>query len=137
MRVANNPLLAPRHWRVIVEAGAALAAASAATRLLPFKRFIRLGALPVRHTRPLDARELARIMEGLGRRVPFRALCLQQGIAFQWMLRRRGIDAVLHYGMLLPEGGGDMLAHVWVSVDSEVLLGHRERNGYTEVARYP
>ena len=64
MRVANNPLLAPRHWRVILEAGAALAAASAATRLLPFKRFIRLGALPVRRSRPLDARELARIMEG-------------------------------------------------------------------------
>lgn len=76
-------------------------------------------------------------MEALGRRMPFRALCLQQGIAFQWMLRRRGINAVLHYGIFLPEGGGDMLAHVWVSVDGKVLLGHREREGYAEVARYP
>lgn len=137
MRVANNPLLAPRHWSLIAEAGAALAAASAATRILPFKRFIRLGALPVRRSKPLDELELAHIMEALGRRMPFRALCLQQGIAFQWMLRRRGIDAVLHYGISLPEGGGDMLAHVWVSVDGKVLLGHREREGYAEVARYP
>lgn len=137
MPVPNNSLLAPRHWAKIIEAGAALALASAATRLLPFKRFIGLGALPVRRSKPLDTRDLARIMEALGRRMPFRALCLQQGIAFQWMLRRRGVDAVLHYGMLLPQGGGDMLAHVWVSVDGEVLLGLGERDGYTEVARCP
>ena len=137
MRDANNPLLAPRHWGIISEACVALAAASAATRLLPFKRYIRLGALPIRRSRPLDQTELVRIMEALGRRMPFRALCLQQGIAFQRMLRRRGVDAVLHYGIRLPDGRGDMLAHVWVSVDGEVLLGQREREGYAEVARYP
>jgi hypothetical protein len=55
MRVANNPLLARRHWGTIVEAGLALAAASAATRVLPFKRYIGLArgpsTAPSRHRR--------------------------------------------------------------------------------------
>lgn len=53
MRVANNPLLARRHWGTIVEAGLALAAASAATRLLPFRRYIGLGARPLDRAKPI------------------------------------------------------------------------------------
>jgi hypothetical protein len=53
------------------------------------------------------------------------------------MLRRRGIDAVLHYGVRIPRDGEKIAAHVWVSVDDEVLLGASQHQDYTEVARYP
>ena len=137
MRVANNPLLARRHWGTIVEAGLALAAASAATRLLPFKRYIGLGARPLDRAKPIGGNETSQIMDAIGRRVPFRAVCLQRGIALQWMLRRRGIDAILHYGVRIPRDDEKIAAHVWVSVDAEVLLGAPQHQDYTEVARYP
>ncbi len=137
MRVATNPLLARRHWGTIVEAGLALAAASAATRLLPFKRYIRLGARPLVRAGPTTEYETSRIMDALGRRAPFRAVCLQRGIALQWMLRRRGIDAILHYGVQMPREAAKITAHVWVSVDGRVLLGAPQHEQYTEVARYP
>lgn len=137
MRLANNKLLAPRHWGTIAEASLLLAAVSLATRLLPFRRYIGFGARHVAIRRPLRRPETARIVDALGRRLPFRAVCLQQGIALQWMLRRRGVDAILHYGVLLPKGGGEILAHVWVSVDNQVLLGAPQHRNYAEVARYP
>ncbi|NJC06552.1 DNA-binding transcriptional LysR family regulator [Sphingomonas kaistensis] len=137
MRLANNKLLARRHWGTLVEAGLALATASAATRLLPFKRYIALGARPVGQDQRAIGDEMARIVDALGRRLPFRSVCLQQGIALQWMLRRRGVDAVLHYGVQLPKSGGEIRAHVWVSVDDRVVLGAPQHADYAEVARYP
>lgn len=137
MRLANNKLLAREHWGTLVEAGMALAAASAATRLLPFKRYIELGARPIRQTDRATGPEIARIVDALGRRLPFRAVCLQQGIALQWMLRRRGVEAILHYGVQLPKTEGEIRAHVWVSVDGRVLIGAPQHEDYTEVARYP
>ena len=137
MRVADHPLLARRHWGTIIEAGLALAAASAATRFLPFKRYILLGARPLKQAAPAGGIETARIVDALGRRAPFRAVCLQRGIALHWMLRRRGIDAILHYGVQLPQESKAITAHVWVSVDGKVVLGAPQHEQYSEVARYP
>lgn len=137
MPTAASSLRAPRHWGTIAEAGIALAAASALTRLLPFHRFISLGARPL----PARGREadatIARIVDALADRIPFRAVCLQRGIALQWMLRRRGVDAVLHYGIELPGDETELSAHVWVSVDEKVVIGAPQHQRCTEVARYP
>ncbi|WP_338503807.1 lasso peptide biosynthesis B2 protein [Sphingomonas kaistensis] len=135
--MAENPLLVRRNWGAIAEAGLALAAASAATRLLPFKRYIRLGARPLERVSRAGGIETARIVDALGRRAPFRSVCLQRGIALQWMLRRRGIDAILHYGVRMPREGKAITAHVWVSVDGSVILGAPQHEQYSEVARYP
>lgn len=137
MRLADNPLLAPRQWSTIAEAGLALAALSVATRLLPFNRYIGLGARPLKRIDQGVNLNAARIVNALANRVPFRAVCLQRGIALQWMLRRRGVDAILHYGIRLPGGRKDVGAHVWVSVDGQVLLGAPQHELHTEVARYP
>lgn len=137
MRAARPSLLERRHWGTIAEAGLALAAVSVATRLLPFKRYIKLGARPLDRAGRVDSDMAPRIMDALGRRVPFRAVCLQRGIALQWMLRRRGVDAVLHYGVRMPSEGNKLTAHVWISVDDDVLLGAPQHEHYTEVARYP
>lgn len=130
-------LPALRHWGTIAEAGVALAAARLATVLLPFDRYIDLGArriaAPRRHR---DGRTESWIVDALAERAPFRAVCLQRGLALQWMLRRRGVDAMLHYGVKLSDGEGPS-AHVWVSVGEDVVSGAPQHLGYTEVARYP
>lgn len=136
-RISREELTAPRHWGTILEAGAALVAASLATRLLPFRRYIGLGARPLKRRRGLSGVEEARILAAIANRVPFRAVCLQRGLALQWMLRRRGVDAVLHYGVQMKPEGEEIAAHVWVSVDGEVLLGAPQHLLYTEVAHYP
>lgn len=137
MHSARHPLLGPRHWGTIARAGVTLAGVWAATRLLPFNRYISLGARRIARPVPLEPGEAPRIVAALGRRMPFRAVCLEQGIALQWMLRRRGVDAILHYGIRMPREEQGLLAHVWVSVDGEVILGGPQHQHYAEVARYP
>ncbi|GAA4010368.1 lasso peptide biosynthesis B2 protein [Sphingomonas humi] len=128
----------PRHWGTIVEAGAALAAAGVVTRLLPFDRYICMGARAVsRRAQSSDGMTESWIVDALANRAPFRAVCLQRGLALQWMLRRRGVDAVLHYGVQLDKSQPDLSAHVWVSAAGQVLIGAPQHEEFTEVARYP
>lgn len=137
MPSASTSLRAPRHWGTIVEASLALATASIVTRVLPFHRYIGLGARVLRSSGSSAQASTALIVDALADRVPFRAVCLQRGIALQWMLRRRGIDAILHYGIELPKDEGALSAHVWVSVDGDVVIGAPQHLRCTEVARYP
>lgn len=122
---------------LVTEAAVALAAASAAVRLMPFKRAVRLGSrrLSKPDTHNL-ADELSWAVESAGRNVPWRVVCIQKGIALQWMLRRRGIDALLHYGVARDDGG-DLQAHVWVAADDRVLIGGEEAGRFQRVATFP
>jgi len=122
---------------LLVEAVLALGAASAAIRLLPFKRAIRLGSRPV-HTRAAAdmSSEILWSVEAAARRVPWRAVCFQKGLAAQWMLRRRGVDAVLHYGIAKDEAG-ELKAHVWVAAGDHVIIGGEEAPRFHHVAAFP
>lgn len=135
--INRRALIAPRHWGTIAEASTALLAASLATRLLPFNQYIGFGARRLRTPCTRSGAEEARIVDAIANRLPFRAVCLQRGLALQWMLRRRGVDALLHYGVQLKPEGEEITAHVWVSVDGDVLLGAPQHLLYAEVARYP
>jgi len=141
MKVGNlfdrwNRLSGPRK-RLLAEAVVALGAASAAVRLMPFKRAVRLGS------RPLGENETGRLtgdaswaVETAARYVPWRTVCFQKGIALQWMLRRRGVDARLHYGVGRDEAG-DLRAHVWVAADDRVIIGGEEAQRFQQVATFP
>jgi hypothetical protein len=50
------------------------------------------------------------------------------------MLRRRGFDARLHYGIA---NAGGLKAHVWVSVDGKIVIGGGPAPDYKCVAVYP
>ena len=63
-------------------------------------------------------------------------MCIQQGLALQWMLRRRGVDARLHYGIAKDERG-ELQAHVWVAAGGEVVIGGAEAPQFKCVATYP
>jgi hypothetical protein len=52
------------------------------------------------------------------------------------MLRRRGIDARLHYG-LTDDGHNALRAHVWVEALEEILVGGEDAGDYVRVATFP
>jgi len=117
-----------------------LALASLAVWLLPFRALIRTtewGAAP----RPFDpadlvvAADMARAVRGVSRRIPWRTVCLHEGLALQWMLRWRGISSLFHFG--ISPGGDQLSAHVWVSLDGKLLIGEQAAETHTEVATFP
>ena len=103
---------------MLVESAAALCAASVAVKILPFSWAIRLGARPTGPTysnRPTEVMSNVRwAIDAAARRLPWNAVCIQRGLATQWMLRRRGIDARLHYG-LARDAESALTAHAALS----------------------
>ena len=124
---------------LLVEAIAALAAAAAAIRFLPFRRAVSFGAVPLGEPRENPVAlvdELSWTVEAAARIVPFRTGCFQQGLALQRMVRRRGIDARLHYAIGKDETDR-LAAHVWVSAGGRALIGEQHDNDFMTVATYP
>ena len=64
-------------------------------------------------------------------------MCIEQGLAAQRMLRRRGIDARLHYGARNGHSASRLEAHVWVTVDGVPVIGGAEAARYAAIATYP
>lgn len=126
---------------LLLEAAFALTAVSAALRMLPFRRAVRLGSVPVRRTaKPANLREIdntAWSVEAAARRLPYRMVCIHQGLALQRMLRRRGVDARLHYGVGKDTESNALRAHVWIAVNGRIVIGGAEASKYKGVAIYP
>ena len=130
-------------WRerlLLAEAIAAIGAAPAAIRLLPFRT---LAARLSRFQGRQGPRAPAAFVESAAWAVrasapflPWRSVCFQRGLALHWMLRRRGVPTVLHYGVGQGSGKG-LSAHVWVSLDGEILIGGEEAEGHACLATYP
>ena len=132
---------------LLIEAASALALACAAVAFLPFRRAIRLGSVAPEPRRSGSVSDCAWAVEAAARRLPLRAVCIQKGLALravciqkglalQRMLRRRGFDALLHYGAR-NEPPGKLHAHVWVSVEGDVVMGGNERPDFAEIAVFP
>src|SRR5687767_1530461 len=140
MRLLRFARLSWRRQMLLVEALAAIIIASLAIRLLPFERSVRLGSRAVSATdhpaEPDILNDIRWSVKAVAARVPWRAMCFQQGVALQWMLRRRGIDARLHYGVG-KEGAGSLLAHVWVSAGGGIVIGGEDAPAVRAVAVYP
>ena len=128
--LADGPMFA--------EALAALALASLAIAVLPFRRVAAAASLPGRGPARVDpdtVRRARSALIGWSRRVPWRTVCFQKGLALHWMLRRRGIRSVLLYGAR-REGEG-LAAHVWVDVDGETVIGGEEASKFACLASFP
>ena len=130
-------------WRgvaLISEAIVALAAAAATVQVLPFRRAIRFGSVGLRGMiEDPQIQMLLRVersVELASTWVPWRTVCLQKGLALQWMLRRRGVNARLHYG-IGKDGAGALCAHVWVSAGGAMLIGSEQAPQFQTVAIYP
>jgi hypothetical protein len=150
MTVAANPAsLMRKFWRLpwrdrllLLEALLCLAFAAVAVAALPFRHVARWASLPARETVPSEAARAATIervrwaVTACGRRVPWRALCFEQGLAAQFMLRRRGIPAILHYGAAHDEERG-LAAHVWVKDGDVDVTGGEVAARFALLATFP
>ena len=86
------------------------------------------------------AAEIGAVVERVSRVMPFRALCLQQAMATQGMLRRRGLKATVYLGLATdPEkrGKGSVdPAHAWVKAGDVVVNGQQNLGEYTVLGRF-
>lgn len=128
----------PRQRReVLLRAVLTVTAASAAVALLPFRAAIRFGSVRANERGTLTPDECVWAVEAAARRLPWRTMCIEKGLATQRMLREAGIDAVLHYGARHADDSGKLQAHVWVSVAGETIIGGEEAPDFAEIATYP
>jgi transglutaminase superfamily protein len=121
--------------RLLLQATLLLGLASAAVALLPFRRAIRFGSVPLARRRPQSVEGIVWAVKAAARRMPWRNACIEQGLAAQRMLRRGGNDAVLHYGARHAKSG-KLEAHVWVSIAGEAVIGGEEAAGFAEISTF-
>ncbi len=131
-------------WRdrlLLAEATAILAIASIAIHLLPFRRVV--GAVTRGRLGNADeAASLSEIgrarwaVEACARRLPWKIVCFQKGLAIQMLLRRRDVPTALHYGVAQDQERG-LSAHVWVTYEGEAIIGGDRAAEYTCLATFP
>lgn len=131
-------------WRdcfFLAETALFLTVASLAISLLPFRRVVsavsRDGGGGTDRAGTFD--EIARTrwaIEACARRLPWKIVCFQKGLAMQVLLRRRGVATALHYGVAQdPERG--LSAHVWVTYAGDAIIGGERASDYTCLATFP
>lgn len=129
--------LSPSDIALLAEAVVELAVSAAAIRLLSFQRVGRIASPPLGRARPAaKPPRIAWAVRAAARRVPWRTVCFQQGLATQIMLRRRGVDATLWFGAS-PKAATGLAAHVWVTADGRDVIGGEEAVGFAVLARFP
>jgi hypothetical protein len=67
--------------------------------------------------------------------MPWRAVCFQQGLAAQFMLRQRSIPSTMFYGAAL-ENADTLKAHAWVRAGDIDVIGCEIANRYTVVMTF-
>ena len=122
--------------RLLVRALVLLTLISAAVAWLPFDRAIRLGSVPLGRRRA-NAEDTVWAVEAAARRLPWRTVCIEKGLALQRLLRSAGVDAILHYGARHHPIDGRLEAHVWVSVADRAVIGGEEAPQFAAIATYP
>ena len=128
----------PPQPALLAEAGAAILAASLAVRLVAFRTLAERLSRGGSASAVADAETaywLRRALLAWAKRLPWRALCFEQGLAAFALLRRRGLAATMHYGAATI--GGELKAHVWVTSGDTEVVGCENREDYGLLARFP
>ena len=123
--------------RGLVEAALWLLIVRLAFGLLPFKAALRLlrispAATGTGRIAAEEAAEIGRAVARAARRVPFRAVCLQQAFAALLMLRRRGLAGTVHLGVARSPDG--LTAHAWSRCGELPVTGIAAAGGFVPVA---
>jgi hypothetical protein len=127
---------------LLLEAVYWLAVARIAIAVLPFRHVGLLAARPIRRPTPPHQVRLKKVrgvrwaIVTTSERVPWRALCFQQGLAAQLMLRLRGVPSVLYYGAAQNDQIG-LFAHVWVRDGNVDVIGCEIASRYAVLATFP
>ena len=123
-----------REFALFAEAAATLTLASIAVRSWPFRWIVRSARLGGGSGGDPDPEAVGRAVRRASRRMPWRTVCFQEGLAAHWMLRRRGAPSRLHYGLRSKER---LSAHVWVTLDGHPVIGEEYADPHACVAAFP
>jgi transglutaminase superfamily protein len=131
--------LPARERRWTCEAALLLFVVRIALALLPLARALRLFGIAKAATGsgrvdPNEAALVGRAVARAARHVPFRAVCLQQAFAALLMLRRRGLAATVHFGVL--RDGNELKAHAWSRCGDVPVTGIPAARNFTAVAAF-
>jgi hypothetical protein len=136
-----------RRRALLAEATTYLFASRLALIFIPFPRLARhLGTFVpptdprATRTKTVAADGQARTAEDIGwavtraaRYLPFKAVCLPQAMAARMMLKRRGIDSVMHFGA--AKGTKKPLdAHAWLDAAGVEVTGYPVAENFAEIA---
>lgn len=93
-----------------------------------------------RHAASGNSPDAARLAAEIGwavtraaRHVPFKAVCLPQAMAARLMLRRRGVDSVMHFGARVGYAK-PIDAHAWLDAAGVQVTGYPVADAFTEIA---
>ena len=120
-----------------MRAALTLTLASLAVAILPFRTAIAFGSATSKRRAKVDPEDCVWAVEAAARRVPWRTVCIQRGLAVQRILRTSGVDAILHYGVRRTPDSGALESHVWISVFGAPIIGTEEAPDFGEVAVFP
>lgn len=84
--------------------------------------------------RPQDF-TIAKVVNGLSLRTPWKSTCLVKALAAHKMFSKRHIPHSVHFGMKKNESG-KFEAHAWVSTGGRVVIGGENSGEYREVGRF-
>lgn len=126
----------PHRKHLLWEALFSLALARAAMACLPFRRIAAWMGTPGGQTPSNATQEALRAAEeigwavsALGPRVPWDGRCLAQALAANYMLRRRGMEATVTFGVN-KNPSGDLIAHAWLRFGSAYITGGDGENDF-------
>lgn len=127
---------------LLAEAMTSIMAAAIIIRLTPFPVLGRLASWPIRRPVTDKAKRETMIddiiwaLSAAAKRSPFRAMCFECGLTAQTMLRRRGVNSVLYFGVA-PGQKKALDAHVWVIADDTNVTGAGIAHQYATLAQFP
>ncbi|MDF8332458.1 lasso peptide biosynthesis B2 protein [Novosphingobium cyanobacteriorum] len=132
-----------RERLMLAEALLLLLVAALTLRFVPFRRVGSLisgsvNVLPDAQRRTDIAWLVAWAVDRAAKRSPLRSMCFERGLAAQWMLRRRGVDGTLFFGVApRPMGQKALDAHVWVRAEGLDVTGTPAPGQYAVLATFP
>jgi hypothetical protein len=77
---------------------------------------------------------VAKVVNGLSTRTPWKSTCLVNALAAHSMLRKRKIEHKIHIGVA-PALQNQFIAHAWLSVADIVIVGDGNLENFREIAR--
>jgi hypothetical protein len=134
--------LQPPRRIILLEAAGRLLLAQVSIHTIPF-RWLTGGLGVARAESPemlrsedeLHVRQVAWAIHAIVRHLPRRPKCLVQGVAAQWMLRRRRIASTLYLGVA-RDLSSNLSAHAWVRCGNVYVTGGNERHGFTTISHF-
>jgi len=135
--------LEPRDQLLVLEAWFCLGVSRVALLGIPFRIIApRLGRqlapddmLTISESASPSARRIGSAVERMARHTPWNSTCLTQTIAGKFMLRRRGVSSRLYLGTRKDESGR-LLAHSWLLVGNEILIGGSGHETFTALSSF-